>query len=330
MTANLARTALVTGAGGFIASHLVESLLADGWSVRCLIRYSSSGEVGFLRDLPPEDFERLDIMRGDLLDTDFVAECCRDIDTVFHLGARISIPYSYTAPRDTFEVNAVGTLNVAEAVRHLGVKRLIHVSTSEVFGSAVSIPMSESHRLKAQSPYAASKIAADKIVESYVCSFSLPAVIVRPFNTYGPRQSPRAVIPRIMEQALRGGPIKIGSLWPRRDFTYVDDTVRGFIKAATVDEALYGEFNLGTGTDINIGELAEQILEIAGLRSEIISEDQRQRPPESEVARLLSDNLKARKVLGWEPQVPLAEGLRRVHSWWRERAPVFGWGDRPN
>jgi len=330
VTANVARTALVTGAGGFIASHLVESLLADGWNVRCLIRYSSSGDVGFLRDLPPEDFQRLDILRGDLLDSDFVAECCRDVDTVFHLGARISIPYSYTAPRDTFEVNAVGTLNVAEAVRHLGVKRLIHVSTSEVFGSAVAVPMSESHRLKAQSPYAASKIAADKIVESYVCSFSLPAVIVRPFNTYGPRQSPRAVIPRIVEQVLRGGPVKIGSLWPRRDFTYVEDTVRGFIKAATEDEALYGEFNLGTGTDISIGELAGQILEIAGLSCEIISEDQRQRPADSEVARLLSDNLKARKVLGWEPQVSLAEGLRRVYSWWRERAPVFGWGDRPN
>lgn len=317
--------ALVTGAGGFIPSHLVEALAGLGWKVRCLLRYGSSGDTGFLAGLPAEVQSSLDFRRGDLADLDFVTECCREVDTVFHLGARISIPYSYVAPRDTFQVNAIGTLNVAEAVRRTGVRRLVHVSTSEVFGSAVTVPMSETHRLKAQSPYAASKIAADKIVESYVCSFSLPAVIVRPFNTYGPRQSPRAVIPAIVEQALRGGVVRIGSLWPRRDFTFVDDTVQGFIRAATVEQAVYGEFNLGTGEDISIGELAETIVELAGVSCQIVSEDDRQRPPESEVTRLLSDNSRARQVLGWEPRVSLREGLKRVINWWRDRRPRFGW-----
>jgi dTDP-glucose 4,6-dehydratase len=245
---------------------------------------------------------------------------------VFNLGARISIPYSYVAPRDTFQVNAMGTLNVAEAVRRMGVRRLIQVSTSEVFGSAVEVPMSESHRLKAQSPYAASKIASDKIVESFVCSFGLPAVIVRPFNTYGPRQSPRAVISTIVDQAMRGGVVKIGSLWPRRDFTYVEDTVQGMIRAAEVEAAVGGEFNLGTGTDISIGELAESIMRIIGNKCELVSDDARQRPADSEVSRLLSDNSRARQVLGWEPKVSLEEGLTRVVEWWRQGRSKFAWG----
>jgi nucleoside-diphosphate-sugar epimerase len=322
--------ALVTGAGGFIASHLVELLARTGWNVRCLLRYGSSGDAGFLADLPAPMKSLLDLRRGDLLDLEFVTECCLNIDTVFHLGARISIPYSYIAPRDTFHVNVLGTLNVAEAVRRTGVRRLVHVSTSEVFGSAVTVPMNETHRLKAQSPYAASKIAADKIVESYICSFGLPAVIIRPFNTYGPRQSPRAVIPSIVEQALRGGPIHIGSLWPRRDFTYVDDTVSAFVKAATAELALHEEFNLGTGEDISIGELAQVIIELTGATCEIVSEDARQRPPDSEVARLLSDNTKARQVLGWQPEVTLREGLQRVISWWRQGRSRFQWGSQPN
>jgi dTDP-glucose 4,6-dehydratase len=199
------------------------------------------------------------------------------------------------------------------------VRRMLHVSSSEVFGSAVSVPMSESHRLKAQSPYAASKIAADKIIESYICSFDLPAVIVRPFNTYGPRQSTRAVIGSIVEQALQGNVIRLGSLWPRRDFTYVDDTVAAFLKGATVDEALHGEFNLGTGEDISIGELAHMIMELADVSCEVVSEDTRERPPASEVGRLLSDNQRARQILGWEPAVSLRDGLRRVISWWEEK-----------
>jgi nucleoside-diphosphate-sugar epimerase len=322
--------ALVTGAAGFIPSHLVEQLAHTGWAVRCLLRYGSAGDIGFLADLPSPTQKLLDLRRGDLLDAEFVSECCRDVDTVFHLGARISIPYSYAAPRDTFHVNALGSLNVVEAVRRTGVRRLVHVSTSEVFGSAVTVPMSETHRLKAQSPYAASKIAADKIVESYVCSFGLPAVIVRPFNTYGPRQSTRAVIPSIVEQALRGGVIRVGSLWPRRDFTYVADTVSAFIKAATVESALHEEFNLGTGEDTSIGELAQLIVELAGTSCTIVTEDARQRPPESEVNRLLSDNAKARRVLGWQPEIALREGLERVISWWREQPVRFGWANDAN
>jgi dTDP-glucose 4,6-dehydratase len=293
------------------------------------LRYGSAGDIGCLADTPCEIRETLDIRRGDLLDGEFVAECCRDVDTVFNLAARISIPYSYVAPRDTFQVNAMGTLNVAEAVRRVGVRRLIQVSTSEVFGSAVEVPMSETHRLKAQSPYAASKIAADKIVESFICAFDLPAVIVRPFNTYGPRQSPRAVISTIVEQALRGGPVRIGSLWPRRDFTYVEDTVQGMIRAAEVDAALYGEFNLGAGSDVTIGELAAMIIQITGNHCELISDDARQRPAASEVSRLCSDNTKARKVLGWEPKFTLQQGLDKVVGWWRAGRPRFTWGSNP-
>jgi nucleoside-diphosphate-sugar epimerase len=324
------RLALVTGAAGFIPSHLVEALVRQGWSVRCLIRYGSEGNLGCLSELPAEVLGGLDIRRGDLLDGEFVAECCRGVDTVFNLGARISIPYSYVAPRDTFQVNAMGTLNVAEAVRRMDVRRLIQVSTSEVFGSAVQIPMSEAHRLKAQSPYAASKIASDKIVESFVCSFGLPAVIVRPFNTYGPRQSPRAVIPTIVDQVLRGGPVRIGSLWPRRDFTYVEDTVQGMIRAAEVDAAIGGEFNLGTGTDIAIGDLATLIMQTAGVSYEVQSDDSRHRPPDSEVSRLCSDNSKARQVLGWEPRYTLEQGVSEVIEWWRRAGSRFStWGSSP-
>lgn len=316
---------LVTGASGFIGSHLTEALVHSGRSVRCLLRYGSSGDLGFLSELPAQMRARLDVRRGDLLDGEFVANCCDGVDTVFHLGARISIPYSYVAPRDTFQVNALGTLNVIEAVRRAEVRRLVHVSTSEVFGSAVSVPMNEDHRLKAQSPYAASKIAADKLVESYVCSFGLPAVIVRPFNTFGPRQSPRAVISTILDQALRGGPVRLGSLWPRRDFTFVDDTVQGFIRAAWADAAQGEEFNLGTGHDVSIGALAETIGRLLDTSLDIVADDSRQRPSDSEVNRLLSDNSKARRILGWEPQVSLEEGLRRTITWWRNRSSSFAW-----
>jgi nucleoside-diphosphate-sugar epimerase len=317
------RVALVTGASGFIPSHLVEALAAAGWKVRCLLRYGSSGGTGFLSALPAGVQQCLDLRRGDLIDSSFVVDCCRGVDTVFHLGARISIPYSYVAPRDTFEVNAIGTLNVVEAVRQTGVRRLVHTSTSEVFGSAVTVPMSEAHRLKAQSPYAASKIAADKIVESYICSFKLPAVIIRPFNTYGPRQSPRAVISTIVQQALTSRVVRVGALWPRRDFTYVSDTVDGMIRAAMVENAAGGEFNLGTGADISIGELAGLIMEIAGVSCELVGDDSRQRPSDSEVVRLVSDNSRAREVLGWEPRVSLREGLGRVVEWWSSRHAYY-------
>ena len=321
------KSALVTGAGGFIASHLVEALVRDGWKVRGMLRYGSAGDLGTLADVSEETRRSVELRRGDLLDPEFVTECCRDVDTVFHLGARISIPYSYSAPRDTIQVNCLGTLNVLEAVRQVGVRRLVHTSTSEVFGSAVSVPMDETHRLKGQSPYAASKIAADKIVESYHCSFGTPCVTVRPFNTFGPRQSPRAVISRIMQQVMEGGPIRLGSLWPRRDFTYVEDTVNGFLRAAEAEDAVGQEFNLGSGRDISIGDLAQTILKVIGCEREVISDDARERPADSEVSRLLSDNRKAARLLGWSPAVSLEEGLGRTFEWWRSRPGRFSWAD---
>lgn len=319
------RTALVTGAGGFIGSHLVEALLAEGCQVRALVRYGSSGSIGFLGEAAAAAGDRLEILRGDVLDAEFVARCCEGVDTVFHLAARISIPYSYDAPRDCFAVNVTGTLNVLEGCRRAGVRRMIHTSTSEVFGTAERVPMDETHPLKGQSPYSASKIAADKLVESYVCSFGVPAVVVRPFNTYGPRQSPRAVISAILQQALGTGSVKLGSLWPRRDFTYVTDTVAGFLRAAEAQEAVGGVFNLGTGEDISIGDLAATILRLLGTDCPIASEDARTRPPASEVGRLLSDNRRAAAVLGWRPAVSLEEGLARTIAWWKAQPSAFGW-----
>lgn len=317
--------ALVTGAGGFIGSHLVEELVRSGWIVRGVVRYGSTGDLGFLHQASVAHPERLEIRRGDLLDSEFIADCCKEVDTVFHLGARISIPYSYVAPRDTFQVNVTGTQNVLEGARRHGVRRVVHTSTSEVFGTAETVPMDERHPLKGQSPYSASKIAADKLVESYFCSFGLPGVVVRPFNTYGPRQSPRAVISTIIQQALTKDEIRLGSVWPRRDFTFVGDTVDGFLRAAAAPDAEGGVFNLGTGTDISIGEIAEQILKIMNIERRIVSDQARKRPKDSEVGRLLSDNRRAREILGWTPQVSMEDGLRRTIDWWRAQPGAFGW-----
>lgn len=319
------RLALVTGAGGFIGSRLCARLIEGGWRVRGFVRYGAAGDVGGLHDLAAAAGAALEIHRGDLLDVECVAKAVEGADTAFHLGARISIPYSYAAPRDTFQVNALGTLNLLEAVRQAGTRRLVHTSTSEVFGSAVATPMSESHRLRAQSPYAASKIAADKLVESYVCSFGLPAVTVRPFNTYGPGQSPRAVIPTVIQQALAGGPVKLGALTPERDFTFVDDTADAMILAADAPAALGREINLGTGEAIAIGALAQRIVALVGRPCPILHDRQRDRPPASEVDRLCSDNRLAAELLGWRPAVALDEGLRRTIAWWRSDAARFDW-----
>ncbi|WP_374440443.1 GDP-mannose 4,6-dehydratase [Stella sp.] len=319
------RRALVTGAGGFLGSQLCRRLVGDGWQVRAFVRYGAAGDIGGLHGLPEAATGSLDIRRGDLLDVEGVARAVEGADTVFHLGARISIPYSYAAPRDTFQVNALGTLNVLEAVRHGGVRRLVHTSTSEVFGSAVALPMAETHRLRAQSPYAASKIAADKLVESYVCAFGLPAVTLRPFNTYGPGQSPRAVIPAIVQQALAGGPVRLGALEPERDFTFVDDTVQAMILAADAAAAVGCEINLGTGEAIAIGALARRIIALVGRPCTIELDAQRMRPPASEVDRLCSDNRRAAELLGWRPRVSLDEGLRRTIAWWRDGSPRFDW-----
>ncbi len=306
---------LVTGAGGFIGSQLVESLVLDGADVRAFVRYNSRGDAGLLRQLPVGVIRELDVVAGDLRDTAAIDRAVRGIDFVFHLGAIISIPYSYKHPMETAETNFMGTLNVLMACLTHGVERLIHTSTSEVYGTAQFTPMDESHPLQGQSPYSASKIGADKLVESFYRSYNLPAVTVRPFNTYGPRQSARAVIPTIITQALTEDCIHLGNLDSRRDFTYVRDTVSGFIRAAQAEDVLGQELNLGTGTDISIGELADRIIRLVDRPVEIITESERMRPEKSEVMRLMSDNGLARHALGWEPAYSLEDGLRETISW---------------
>lgn len=308
------RQALVTGAGGFIGSHLVEALQDAGWSVRATTRYTSTGHVGYLADLPAD--RQPDIRLGELRDAEFVRACAQGVDTIFHLAAHISIPHSYVQPRDVIANNVETTLNVLEAARALGVRRVVHTSTSEVFGTAQTPSIDENHPLHAQSPYAASKIAADKIVEAYNRSFGLGTVTIRPFNTYGPRQSRRAVIAHIIHQALGGGPLRLGSLTPRRDFTFVGDTAAAFVAAADAPEAALGRhINLGTGNDVSIGELVDLVGEIVGRNLEVEQEAARIRPEQSEVMRLTADNRLAAELIGWRPQTGLRNGLERTVAW---------------
>jgi len=309
--------AVVTGAGGFIGSHLVDALLDQGWPTLALVRYVSDGSAGFLNK--KLDTSGLEIARGDVRDPDFLNAHIREADIVFHLAALISIPYSYEAPRDCIETNVIGTLNVLEACRQAKVRRLVHTSTSEVFGTAIYVPIDEKHPIQAQSPYAASKHAADKLVQSYVRSFSVPAVTIRPFNTFGPRQSSRAVISTIIQQALGTGRIRLGNLTPRRDFTFVADTVTGFIAAAKAeDKALGMEINLGTGRDVSIEEIAKMIRDAIDPGIPIESDSARLRPEASEVLRLQSDNRLARDLLGWSPQISLEEGITQTIRWMRD------------
>ena len=306
---------LITGAGGFIGSHLVERLVAEGARVRAFVRYNSRGDPGLLRLLPPEFFSRIELLAGDLRDGPAIRAAVEGCQTVFHLGATISIPYSYLHPLEVAETNFIGTLNVLSACRDLGAERLIHTSTSEVYGTARHVPISEAHALQAQSPYSASKIGADKMAESFYCTYNLPVVTVRPFNTYGPRQSARAVIPTIITQALVQSAIELGSLDTRRDFTFVDDTVAGFMKAAEVTGVEGNVFNLGTGEEICIGDLAKLVIRKIGRPVEIVVTPERLRPEKSEVLRLISDNRLARETLGWSPQVGLDQGLDRTIEW---------------
>jgi dTDP-glucose 4,6-dehydratase len=317
------KTVLVAGAGGFIGSQLVEALLAEGAHVRAFVRYNSRGDPGFLRLLPAELSERLEVISGDLRDKSAVYDAARGCDLVYHLGALISIPYSYRHPFEVAEVNFMGTLNLLMACRELGIARLVHTSTSEVYGSARRVPIDEEHPLQGQSPYSASKIGADKMAESFFCAYNLPVVTVRPFNTFGPRQSARAVIPTIIMQALVGKTIHLGNLDTTRDFTYVNDTVRGFMLAGSTIGAEGGVFNLGTGIEIRIGDIAQRIALKVGHKVEIIVEPQRLRPEKSEVLRLISDNSLARVKLGWEPQVSLDEGLDRTIAWMRLHMDLY-------
>lgn len=308
-------TALVTGAGGFIGSHLVERLLVDGWHVKAFVRYSSHDQYGALVHAADGVLDAAELVPGDLRDADAVRRAVEGCDAVLHLGAIIAIPYSYSAPRDVVETNVLGTLNVLEAARACGTARVVHTSTSEVYGSARQLKMDEAHPLQGQSPYSASKIGADKLVEAYHLSFGLPAVTLRPFNTFGPRQSPRAVIPTILGQALAGGAVRLGSLSPTRDFTYVSDTVAAFALAAVVPGVEGQVVHLGTGVEASVGDLVELAGEVVGRPLEVVVDDQRVRPPASEVQRLLSDPSHAKDVLGWTPEVSLAEGLRRTAAW---------------
>ncbi len=308
---------LVTGAGGFIASHLIERLVGLGARVRAFVRYNSRNDPGLLAQLAPETLQAVELFAGDLRDPAAVELAVRGTHIVFHLGALIAIPYSYMHPYEVVETNVMGTLNILQAGRASGVERIVHTSTSEVYGTALRIPIDEDHPLQGQSPYSASKIGADKLAESYYRAFNLPVVTLRPFNTYGPRQSARAVIPTIISQALAKDVVHLGSLDTRRDFTYVSDTVDGFLKVAETPGVEGQTFNLGTGEEITIGELASLIFELIGQPVRIEQEAERLRPKKSEVLRLLSDNRKARQVLNWSPSVPIRDGLAQTIAWVR-------------
>lgn len=312
---------LVTGAGGFIASHLVERLLSEGARVRVFVRYNSRDEAGFLREVHQR--EGLEITAGDLRNAGVVEAAVEGMEVVFHLGAVISIPYSYVNPVEVVESNVIGTLNVLMACRKWGVGRVVHTSTSEVYGTARVVPIDEGHTLQGQSPYSASKIGADKLAESFWDTYSLPVVTVRPFNTYGPRQSARAVIPTIVCQAISREVVHLGNLEARRDFTYVDDTVNGFVKVAQADGVEGAVINLGTGEDVSVREVAEMIIAMTGRKVRIEVEEERMRPERSEVMRLVSDNRLAREKIGWRPEVKLEEGLRRTIAWTQGHMELF-------
>lgn len=310
------QTVLVTGAGGFIGSHLTERLAELGAKTRALVRYSSTGAAGWLDQSPRR--RDVQVFLGDVRDPDALRAAMTGADVVFHLAALIGIPYSYEAPLSYVRTNVEGTLNVAQLARELGVRRVIQTSTSEVYGNAPEFPITERTALRGQSPYAASKIGADQLAYSYFCSFGLPVVILRPFNTFGPRQSARAVIPTIITQALTQSEIRLGSLHPTRDLTYVADTCDGFVKAAESDRAVGETIQLGTGRDVSVGYLTETILALLGKSMPVTQRDERMRPEGSEIDRLLSSPEKAARLLDWTPPTTLEQGLEKTIAWVRE------------
>jgi NAD dependent epimerase/dehydratase len=318
------RRVLVTGAGGFIGSHLTEALVTAGARVRAMLHYSSRANAGNLEFLPSEHRRRVEIVRGELRDSYFVTRAAEGIDVIFHLAALISIPYSYEAPADYVETNVVGTLHVLEAARHHRVGRVVHTSTSETYGTAQYRPIDEKHPTSVQSPYAASKIGADKLAKSYYHSFGLPVVVVRPFNTFGPRQSARAIVPTILLQLLLGQPpLRLGSLNPERDLTYVQDTVAGMLALGACEAAIGKETNLGSGNSVSIGELASKCMEITGRRMPIVSDPVRVRPAGSEVLALVCDNRRAASLTGWRPLVSLEEGLHHCADFIRSQPQLY-------
>ncbi len=300
---------LVTGAGGFIGSHLCEELVRLGANVRALVRYNSRQSYAMLDILPKDVQSQIEVMPGDIRDSDLVTNVVRGCAVVFHLAALIGIPYSYHAPRSYLESNAFGTLNVLQACLAAGVERLVHTSTSEVYGTAKYTPMDENHPLQAQSPYSASKIAADKLAESFFLSFDLPVVTIRPFNCYGPRQSARAFIPAMVSQALSRAEVFCGSLNPIRDYTFVKDTTAAFIACAQKPNIEGLTINVGSGTGFSMGDVLQRIIERTGLAPDIVRSKERVRSEKSEVRQLVCDNSRARDLLAWEPTTPLNKGL---------------------
>ena len=318
-----AKRVLVTGAGGFIGSNVVEAMVRRGARVTGFVRYKASGDQGALEFLPPDVRAAVAIVAGDLADPATASALVRDQDIVLHLAALVGIPYSYVHPIEVVRVNTLGTAYLLEACRERGIERIVCFSTSEVYGTALYAPIDEQHPLQAQSPYSASKIASDQIALSYHRAFGTPVAIVRPFNTYGPRQSSRAIIPTIITQALRGDTVRLGSLTPTRDLCYVGDTAEGVIRMCEQDAALGEVVNLGTGTEITIGALAQRIFALLGQTPRIEQDEQRVRPGTSEVLRLIADAGKAKRLLDWQPGVSLDEGLRRTIDWIRDNPGFF-------
>jgi dTDP-glucose 4,6-dehydratase len=321
---------LVTGAGGFIGSHLTEELVKQGEGVRALVRYNSRDERGLLEDLPREIQNQVEVVPGDLKDPDGVKKALKGCSKVFHLGALIAIPYSYVHPFDFIQTNVMGTANLLNAcLENNSIEKIIHTSTSEVYGTAQYVPIDEKHPLQAQSPYAASKIAADKLAESYYLSFGLPVATLRPFNTFGPRQSLRAIIPTIISQAIGDKKIRLGNTRPRRDFLFVKDTVRGFIQLGKCEGAVGKVVNIGTGTDISIKELVKKIVDQMGRTREVKAERRRIRPKKSEVMQLIADIQLAKKLFKWAPRYTLEDGLRETIEWYERNLSRFKVGSYP-
>lgn len=314
---------LITGADGFIGSHLTERLLSEGAQVKAFVMYNSFKTWGWIDSFSPRKKEVVDIVCGDIRETDLLKQALKDVDIVFHLAALIAIPYSYASPSSYIKTNVEGTLNLLQTGLECSVEKIIHTSTSEVYGTAQYIPIDEKHPLQGQSPYSASKIGADMVAESFYRSFNLPVTTVRPFNTYGPRQSARAIIPTLILQMLKDTTIRVGSLHPIRDFTYVSDTVDGFIKAAEADGINGQVINIGSNQGISIGDLTDTLAQIVGKEITIECEEERVRPAHSEVNRLLCNNQRAKELMQWQPTVKLTEGLAKTVNWFEEHQHAY-------
>ena len=312
------KSVLVTGAAGFIGSHLTERLVREGMKVKALVHYNSRNDWGLLERIPKDTLKEIEVISGDLRDPFSMASTVKGCEVVFHLASLIAIPYSYNAPQAYAATNVMGTLNVLQACLSEGVQKVVHTSTSETYGTARYVPIDEKHPMQGQSPYSATKIGADKIAESYYHSFGLPVATIRPFNTYGPRQSARAIIPTVISQALSGRNVHLGNLTPTRDLNFVADTVDGFFRIAHSDAALGEVINIGSGKEISIGDLVNKIIAIVGNPVELIIDEERIRPCKSEVERLLCDNAKALRLTGWKPQTSLTDGLEQTVRWIRE------------